>query len=160
MAKTLRNGLIMIETNPINLNGWILQFIWGWHCTSLKKTAVKNAKKCMWHYKNQALYHNKNHIVISLDTIQAIYFCTFRLQKSIIHQIRAITILFRKKWPMYLNIWVPYFNLKQNMQQEKLTSLKEKKSCPCQKHIVTPASAVTQWGQCFYKFVFGLINKD
>ena len=85
MAKTLRNGLIMIETNPLNLNGWILRFSWGWHCTSLKKTAVMNAKKCMWHYKNQALYHNKNHIVISLDTIQAIYFCTFRLQKSIIH---------------------------------------------------------------------------
>ena len=45
MAKTLRNGLIMIETNP--LNGWILQFSWGCHCTSLKKTAVKSMKKTM-----------------------------------------------------------------------------------------------------------------
>ena len=42
-----------------------------------------------------------------------------------------------------------------------LTSLKEKKLCQkCQKHIVTPASAATQWGQSFYEFVSELNDKD
>ena len=42
MVKSLRNGLSMIETNPSTTIGWILRFSWGWHCTSFKKTAVKN----------------------------------------------------------------------------------------------------------------------
>ena len=50
MAKSLRNGLSMIETNPSTTIGWILRFSWGWHYTSLKKTAVKHIFLCFkWH---------------------------------------------------------------------------------------------------------------
>ena len=31
----------MSETDHLNPNGWILRFSRDWHCTSLKKTAVK-----------------------------------------------------------------------------------------------------------------------
>jgi hypothetical protein len=42
IEKTFRNGLDISETHP--LNSWILHISWGWHCTSLKKTAVKLAQ--------------------------------------------------------------------------------------------------------------------
>ena len=32
---------VWVKRTPSTTNFWILRFIWGWHCTSLKKIAVK-----------------------------------------------------------------------------------------------------------------------